>query len=110
METERKTMSNLESLAALELMDWSGLEGGITLDQARERFDVDDEFSGVRRLGSAGGEATWYSVPADGCPDGLRLWFRGPELIMADARRPRLPLDLEELLEALGAPQARLDA
>lgn len=110
MESERDTMNVLESLAALDLSNWTGLPGGISLEQAGERFAIDDDWGGTGQLGSARRQADWYAVEARGFPEGLRLWFSGPELILADARHPELSVELEELLAELGSPQARLDA
>jgi hypothetical protein len=110
MVKDRKVIEVLQSLASLDLKHWTGLVQGTTLDHARQVFEVDEEWRGAGRLGSEGRKVEWYSVEAEGLQDGLRLWFTGNDLLMADARRPRLPVSVDELLASMGMPQARLDS
>lgn len=110
MVNDSKVIEVLESLAALDLEQWAGLVQGTTLEHARRLFAIDEEWRGAGRLGSSGKKTEWYSIEAEGFPDGLRLWFRGNDLLLADARRPALPGGVDGLLASLGSPEARLDS
>ena len=110
MVNDRKIIDVLDALTSLDFEHWTGLVQGTTLEHVRQLFDVDEEWRGAGRLGNEGIKVEWYSVEAKGYPDGLRLWFGGNSLLVADARRPELPEGVNALLAALGPPEARLDS
>lgn len=110
MNNDNEATNVLEKLVALELKDWSGLPAGTLLKHAGEVFEVEEDWRGTGSLGSECRKTDWYAVAAERFVQGLRLWVRDGQLILIDAPLPDLPIELDELLDALGPPLKRLDS
>jgi len=110
MSGERNPVEALKAFASLDLHDWHGLPEHTQIDHARQVFDLDEEWNGSGKLGSARRQAYWYSAACDGFPESLRIWGSGNDVILLDAASPELPQALEDLLTVLGSPEVKMDS
>ena len=92
---------------AKDLATWTGLPATCTLSALSGLEVGDDETQTV--LGEAAEPATYRRARASAYSEAITIWLRAGKIVRISVRLPELP-DPPELLRALGAPEAKLDA
>jgi len=100
--------SALQNFAAREFTNWNGLPESCSLAEVTQQFRLMNEGYGLARLGDTKREFRMLIV--EGYEHPVQLWSDGPRVLMLDVKYPSLSSsEVAVLLNALGAPQAKLD-
>lgn len=98
-----------DAIAGRDLRGWSGLPPGVSYASFDARFPRFVDAEAVGRLGRTHEPAGYRVHVAEGYPDNLKAWFRGPTLVLVEAALPRLVHSVPDLMADLGDPADRLD-
>jgi len=99
--------SALNTFAARDLANWTGLPESCSLTDVSRQFRSLDDDVGLIRLGGTKREFRIFAVPAYEHP--VRVWSDGEKVLMLDVEYPSFSAETPALLKQLGEPEAKLD-
>jgi hypothetical protein len=108
--SDSSAQAALRALACRDFLDWRGLAPETSLADVAAVFPIEDDWRGAGHLGEEGQEVSWLSAEAEGYPQGIRIWLDQDRVVLIDGESPELSAGLPALLQAIGTPEARLDA
>jgi len=100
----------LSSFFELDLISWQGLPSMLTVAEVSKKFPALSEESGLGFLGSKPIQANFKVLPASNFLPPLQIWYLNDQVIKLEGSHPQIKnLDLEQLIQNLGEPEAKLD-
>lgn len=100
----------LSHFIELDLIAWQGLPPKITLSKVNKEFPDLSEEAGVGFLGSKPIQAHFKVLPSSNFSPPLQIWYLNDQVLKIEGSHPQIKnLDLEQLLQNLGEPEAKLD-
>jgi hypothetical protein len=98
------------AIGARDFRAWTGLPAGCGYAALDAVFPRVAQAYGQGTLGRRNQSATYRLHAVEGPPFGARVWAREDHIVLVELEFPALPHPSRDLLQALGEPEARLDA
>jgi hypothetical protein len=95
-----------------DFREWHGLPEQASVEDLATISIVDAERRATGWLGESKRRTEWLPATVTGYDQGVRLWVEQGlnRIVLLDVERPSLKTELDVLIDAIGAPVAKLDS